>query len=443
MNAPENFVSLARNNHSANSDALSDLRSQALQRFVEHGVPDTRQEHWKYTDIRRLVNKPYSLTDNAHLIDADTVNSLDFDGLDSHKLVFFNGSFLPALSDNNLPDGLIIQSLEEAIVNHSDLLNQHIKLSDDERTISFTALNSSFLNQGVMIHVPENTKVEKPVQLMFISGRCTEQALTSQPRNIILLSQGAELTLIENYIGIDDSVYFTNTVTNIHVAENANCRHYKLQGESHKAYHIGSLDAVVEQHGRLESHSISHGSALSRHDIITDMQGQGSELIMNGLYVANGKQHVDHHTLVNHKVPNTRSYQTYRGVINDRARGVFNGKVIVHKGAQKTDATQSNANLLLSDHAEVDTKPELEIYADDVKCAHGATVGQLDENMLFYLRSRAIDKETAKSLLTFAFADEVIQQIDLAPIRNELEKIVVGKLPDANLIREFTGDQQS
>ncbi len=284
--------------------------------------------------------------------------------------------------------------------------------------------------------MPANAVIEKPVNLLYLSG-LNDQPFASHPRNLIILSENSQATIIESYIGLDDSDYFTNTVTEVCMKQNAHLQHYKIQQESMQGYHVGNLNIAQAQDSNVESHSISLGGALVRNDIHSCLEATGAEIMMNGLYMATGRQHVDNHTRVDHLKPNTRSHEIYRGVLNDHARGVFNGKVVVHKDAQKTDAVQSNANLLLSDNAEVDTKPELEIYADDVKCAHGATVGQLDQDMLFYLRSRSIDETTAKSLLTYAFAGEVIRKIKLDPVRKRLEYLVIGRLPEADLIREF------
>ena len=254
------------------------------------------------------------------------------------------------------------------------------------------------------------------------------------------MEANTEATLIENYIGLDDANYFTNTVTEVSLADGANLQHYKVQQESLNSTHIGNLNVMQQKDSRLISHSISLGGSLVRNDIHSQLAAEGASVVLNGLYMTKGKQHIDNHTRVDHLKPNTHSEENYRGVMNDNSRAVFNGKVIVHPQAQKIEAHQHNANLLLSDNAEIDTKPELEIYADDVKCSHGATVGQLDQDMLFYLRTRAIDEETAKSLLTFAFVEEVISKITLAPLRERLEHLVVGQLPDANLIREFINE---
>ncbi len=242
---------------------------------------------------------------------------------------------------------------------------------------------------------------------------------------------------MESYLGTNDAEYFNNTVTEIVTAKGARLEHYKLQQEGPRGFHIGNTSVRQHRDSQLASHAISLGGALIRNDIDTELAEEGANVLMNGLYMAAGHQHVDNHTCISHAKPHTTSTEHYRGVLDGHARGVFNGRVVVQPRAQKTEARQANANLLLSDDAEVDTKPELEIYADDVKCSHGASVGQLDENMLFYLRSRAIEEKTAKGLLTFAFADEVIKDIKFAPIRERLESVVVGKLPDPALIRDF------
>ncbi|MGH8120778.1 MAG: Fe-S cluster assembly protein SufD, partial [Gammaproteobacteria bacterium] len=240
-----------------------------------------------------------------------------------------------------------------------------------------------------------------------------------------------------SYIGLDEGSYFTNTVTEACVQKGAVLQHYKIQREGQSCYHVGNFDIRQEQDSRVESFSIALGGSLVRNDIRARLDAEGAGIRMNGLYLAGGRQHIDNHTRVDHLQPRTWSHENYRGVLNEHARGVFNGKVIVHKDAQKTDASQNNANLLLSDNAEVDTKPELEIYADDVKCAHGATVGQLDQDMLFYLRSRAIDETTARNLLTYAFVDEVLREVGIAPLRRHLEQMIISRLPQPELIREF------
>jgi Fe-S cluster assembly protein SufD len=355
-------------------------------------------------------------------------------------VVFINGVFSKEHSSlDDLDNGLVVENMLDALSNDQDLLAKHLTKYADDKVSPFTALNTAFIQNGTFINVSANTVIEKPINILYLA-KGSNGSLATHPRNLIVMGEGSEATVIESYIGLDDANYFTNAVTEVALSSSAILKHYKIQQESLNAYHIGNLNVMQGKDSKFESHSISLGGALVRNDIHGQLAAEGAEIIMNGLYMTGDKQHVDNHTRVDHLKPHTLSTENYRGVLNGKSRAVFNGKVIVHKDAQKIEAHQNNANLLLSDDAEIDTKPELEIYADDVKCTHGATVGQLDQNMLFYLRSRAIDEETARSLLTYAFADELISNINFAPIRNRLERLVIGQLPDAALIREFTNE---
>jgi len=421
------------------NDPLQQQRLSAIEGLQKTGFPTTRQENWKYTDVRPIAGKTYVDSNRIpEKFTAELLDSLRLHELDCHELVFINGRYSAEHSRlQALPDGVVIQDLASALNNHQQLIAEYISDFTTAEDNGFTALNTAFIRDGAFIWLPANAVIEKPINLLYLSG-LNDQPFASHPRNLIILSENSQATIIESYIGLDEeSDYFTNTISEVCLQENAQLQHYKIQQENMKSYHIGNLRIAQAANSRIESHSISLGALLARNDIHSRLEGEGAEIMLNGLYMAIGRQHVDNHTRVDHLKPHTRSHEIYRGVLNDHARGVFNGKVIVHKDAQKTDAVQSNANLLLSDNAEVDTKPELEIYADDVKCAHGATVGQLDQDMLFYLRSRSIDETTAKSLLTYAFADEVIRQIRLDPIRKRLEYLVIGRLPEADLIREF------
>lgn len=419
------------------NDWLDGQRRSAFESFRQSGFPSKRDEDWKYTDVRPITKRNFILGAAAdNTIDRAYVDGLGYKDLDCHELVFVNGRYSEELSRlGDLEEGLILQSLKQAMDSGNEKLQAHLNQDKVDKN-GFIALNAAFVSDGVFIYVPDNVCVGKPVNLLFLSDK-QEQSFVSHLRNIIVMGKQTKATVVENYIGVDDAEYFTNTLTVVDSDEGAILEHYKLQQESLASYHIGNLNAVLNRDSHLESHSISLGGSLVRNDIDSNLVGEGASIIMNGLYLASGKQHVDNHTVVNHSVPHTSSEEIYRGVLDGHARGVFNGKVIVHKDAQKTDARQSNANLLMSDNAEVDTKPELEIYANDVKCSHGATIGQLDESMLFYLRSRAISEEIARSLLTFAFAEEVIDRIKLAVVRKRLETAVVGRLPDTGVIQEF------
>ena len=433
----ENF----RSTFSAQQDAeslpwLTAHRQSAFDQFQEAGFPTRRHENWKYTDVSRITKTGFVTADATHnIIQAHDLDSLKFSTENSHELVFINGQFSAEHSNTgSLPGGVVLGSLRDALINTPALLESSLNQCLDSNNHVFAALNTAFFNDGAFIYVPDNLVIEDPIVVYFVSTS-TESKLTTAPRNLIVLGKNAQANVIESFHGLKDVVSFTNTITEIEIADGAVLEHYKVQQENTDSFHIGGTHLKQHRNSRVESHSISLGGAIVRNDIVTELADEGAEIILNGLYMGNGSQHVDNHTLVNHSKPHTQSEENYRGVLDGRAQGVFNGKVIVHKDAQKISAAQSNANLLLSDHAEIDTKPELEIYADDVKCSHGATIGQLDSNMLFYLRSRGLDEETAKSLLTFAFADEVISRIKFAPVREQLEFNVGGRLPDADLIK--------
>lgn len=418
-------------------DRLQEKRRAAIEQLQENGLPTLRHENWKYTDIRPITKKQFNLAPvKTDQLTAAALDKIRLYELDCHELVFINGRYSSEYSRiDALPEGVIIKDLATALYDHSELINDHISGST-EHDSGFDALNTAFIQDGTFIFIPAHTVIDKPVNLLYLSG-LNEQPFASHPRNLFILSENSQAIIIESYIGLDDSDYFTNTVSEVSAGNNAVLQHYKIQQESLKSYHIGNLRLAQKKNSQVASHSISLGGSLVRNDIHARLEEEGTGILLNGFYMGTDKQHVDNHTRIDHLKPLTTSNEIYRGVLNDHARGVFNGKVIVHKDAQKTDAMQSNANLLLSDNAEVDTKPELEIYADDVKCAHGSTVGQLDQDMLFYLRSRCIDENTAKSLLTFAFADEVIREIKLLPIRKRLEHLVIGRLPESDLIKEF------
>jgi Fe-S cluster assembly protein SufD len=415
---------------------LAGIRQSAFDAFRSQGFPTLRQEEWKYTDVRPITKRSFTAPVTEADFDKDFISSAGFPDLECHELVFTNGRFSDTFSNIlTLKQGIVLQSLNNAIRTGNEVITSCLN-----RTISgknaFVSLNTAFIADGTFIYIPDNVCINEPVNLLFLANK-QQHPFASHLRNVIVLGKNARATVIESYNGMEDAEYFTNSMTEIHMGEGAVLEHYKLQRESLRSYHVAYLNVQQARDSRLESHSISLGGALVRNDIDDHLAGEGAQVMLNGLYLANGRQHVDNHTCIHHLKPNTGSKEYYRGVLDGHARGVFNGRVIVHKDAQKTDAHQSNANLLLSDNAEVDTKPELEIYADDVKCSHGATVGQLDDAMLFYLRSRAIDIDTARSLLTFAFADEVIRHIRLEAVRKRLESVVVGKLPDTAVIREF------
>ncbi len=419
-------------------DPLRNERKAALERFAAAGLPTRRIEEWKYTDVQAIAKRPFDTLLAPTAIDTEKIENLRFSELDCHEMVFINGRFNAGLSRlDSLAEGITIRSLASALADGGSGVDARLGRCLNNSMHAFTDLNTAFMQDGAVIEIAPDIQLEKPIVLLYLDS-ATQVPSANHPRTYVRLASNAAATLVESYIGLDDeSENLTNSVTEIELEDNTRLEHYRISQESLKSFHVGGIHVRQARDSRYESHALALGGKLSRTDINTRLEAEGATAILNGLYMVGGKQHVDHHTRIDHLMPQTTSVETYRGVLDGHARAVFNGKVYVHRDAQKTDAQQSNSNLLLSKTAEVDTKPELEIYADDVKCSHGATVGQLDENALFYLRSRAIDEPTARSLLTYAFASEVVGQIKLQAIRERLEHIVLGKLPGTEQISEF------
>ena len=420
------------------NDWFSKQRQSAFDIFQESGFPNTRVEDWKYTDVKPIAKNTFSnITESNMASDNNEIDEILIKDLDCVNLVFINGAYSEKYSDiKNISSKIVIKSMADALINDESLLKKHLTKHINQELNSFTALNTAFIQDGAYINISANTNIDKPINITYIS-RDSNHPFATHPRNLIVMGENSNATIIENYVGSGKVNYFTNSVTETVLLQGAVLKHYKIQQEGSSAFHIASLNTSQSKDSRFESHLVSIGGALVRNNINASLNEEGAEIIMNGLYMTEDVQHVDNHTRVDHLKPHTQSHQNYRGVLNGKSRGVFNGKVVVHPQAQKIEAYQNNANLLLSDDAEIDTKPELEIYADDVKCTHGATVGQLDDDMLFYLRSRAVDEKTARSLLTYAFADEVISEINIKEIQNKLERLIIGRLPDSSLIREY------
>ncbi len=349
------------------------------------------------------------------------------------RLMFVDGFLdapdaLPAM-----PEGVSIRALASLLEAGGSLAEAALPAGFDDRAMP--ALNGAFLTDGVIIEVAAGTTLEQPLHLLFLASGAARMA--QYPRVMLRAGANSAVTIIEHYLGRGDAASLTNTVTIIDAGPGARVEHCKVQDEGDGAIHVGSLFATQARDSEVTSHSISLGAALARHDIDIRLDEPGAGVVLNGLYLAGGSQHVDHHTRVDHAAPHTRSEEDYRGVIDDAGHAVFNGRVLVRRDSQKIDAAQSNRNLLLSSKAEIDTKPELEIYADDVKCSHGATVGQLDEQALFYLRSRGIQEQTARALLTFAFADDVINRVPVEALRARLEQRVLGRMPESETLEAF------
>lgn len=413
---------------------LARLRRDALGRFAEAGIPTRRDEEWKYTSLAALEKADFTSRPNGweRPVARAEIDALAFEGLEGHRIVFVDGRHAPSLSRRGrLPPGVTLAVLGDMLADAPAALEPFFAPAPGATV--FSDLNTAFMSDGLYLHLARGAVLAKPVHLIFIA---TAAGRAVHPRNLVVAAPGAQATIIEHYAG-GDAAYFTNAVTHIVAAEGAAIEHYRMQQEGPQALHVGAVHASQARASRLISRSIALGAALARTDITTSFDAEGCEADLDGLYVVGGRQHVDHHTRIDHAQPHGTSREHYRGVLDGTSRAVFNGKVIVHAGAQKTDAQQANHNLLLSRGAEVDTKPQLEIYADDVKCAHGATVGQLDAGQLFYLRSRGIDEAAARGLLTQAFARAVLDRMRLAPVRARLERLLFARLPHAELIPEL------
>lgn len=412
---------------------LARQRAAALDLFAQRGLPTRHDEDWKYTSLAALDRQAFlALPDNDpdEKLAIALLRELAIE--EGHLLVFHNGRFAASLSSpGNLPSGVTLASLGNALARSPDALEPYLA-SGDSATV-FGALNAAFMTDGAYLRLRRGSMLEKPVHLVFLA---TSAGGASHIRNLVVAEEGSHATVIEHYAGIEGEAYLTNAVTNIVAENDAVVEHHKLQQESTAAIHIAGIHAIQQRDSRLASHNFSMGSALARNDITTSFGASGCEAVLNGLYLAARNQHVDNHTCIDHRQPNGTSREYYRGVLDGASHAVFNGRVVVQPGAQKTNAYQANHNLLLSREAEVDTKPQLEIHADDVKCNHGATIGQLDETQLFYLRSRGIEEAMARMLLVHAFAHGVIERIRIASLRGRLERILLARLPQAELMGE-------
>ncbi|MBI1909134.1 MAG: Fe-S cluster assembly protein SufD [Deltaproteobacteria bacterium] len=412
---------------------LAETRKQAMARFASCGFPTTRQEEWRYTSTDPIANHPFTRRTGSKINgSAATLKTLTLGTPEEIRLVFINGDYskelssLGSLPKGDLPEGVVVTNLASLLAKAPDLIQPYLaQQSDQNESPPFVALNTGFIKDGAFVLVPKGQIVVTPIHLIFLTTPGVEPLL-SQPRNIIIAEPGGQVTLVETYIG--RGKYLTNTVTQIFAADNAIVDHIKLQLEDEQAFHIGNIQAHQERSSHLASHSFSFGGLLTRNDIATTLEAEGADGTLNGLYLVRGEQHVDHHTTVDHRRPHATSRELYKGILDGHAKGVFNGKIIVRPDAQKTEARQTNKNLLLSEDAVIHTKPQLEILANDVKCNHGATIGQLDDNAIFYLRSRGLGASEAKSFLTNAFAREIVDSIKMMPFRHKLEQIIHERL---------------
>ncbi len=407
------------------------LRKEGIERFEQQGFPTQKEEAWRATSLAPLTRVPFALAEGRSTagLTPEVLERLTFEPWECSHLVFVNGRFTPSLSRlRRLPAGVKIRSLEAALDEERDRLEPLLRRPATTQAPSFAALNAAFLRDGAFVEVPAGTGLKEPIHLLFVS-MAEDRPTVSHPRTVALFGDRSRATLVESYVGIRDDLTFTNAATTVVAGDGAAVDHIRLQRESEEAFHVGNLEVEIGRDGRFASHSIALGGALVRNDIAVRLAAEGADCVLNGLYVTSGRRHVDTHTLIDHAKPHGTSRELYKGVLDDASRGVFDGMIIVRPAAVKSDARQENRNLLLSEDALVDSKPTLLINNDDVKCSHAATIGQLDEDALFYLRSRGLGDETARSLLIHAFVSDIVSRLTVSPVRAGLECLLFTRLP--------------
>ena len=411
---------------------LRKLRQEGFARFSQLGFPTTHDEDWRFTNIAPISRNAFQLAESAKVSRRDLKPFL-IPGA-ACQLVFLNGRYAPELSSlGKLPKGVHAGSLAEAIKSDGDKLQNRLGRYATFDKDAFIALNSAFLADGGYVHVPRGVVVEAPICLLYVSTGSGAPAM-AHPRNLIVAEDHSQVTVVEDYVSIASGVMFSNVVTELYAGEDAVVAHYMIEREDKQALNVSTLRIEQERNTNVESHSVLLGGALVRNNVHPVLAGEGGECLINGLFIGTGRQHMDNYMLVEHAQPHCNSRQFYNGILDEQAHGVFHGRIIVHKDAQKTDAKQTNRNLLLSDDAQIDTKPQLEIYADDVKCTHGATIGQVEENALFYLRSRGLDEVAARRLLLYAFASECLDRMRTGAVRTYLENLTTSWLPEGTAV---------
>ena len=422
------FEALERQRAPGDPSWLASRRRAAMARFAETGLPTTRDEDWRYTSLASLAAMPFRPTgDPAPRDVADgTLSRLALDGAGWPRLVFVNGRYSSRHSSPlPLSGGVRLSSLGETLTADGGLLERHLARHAAPEAGVFAALNTAFVEDGAVLHAPAGASPPTPIELLFLA---TAPGALSQPRVLLVAGPHSRFSVVERYVGLTGEAYFTNTVTEIVAGPGASVDHYVLQEQGAEAFHVATVHAALERDSALSTCGVTFGGRLSRTTLTVRFGGEGGRGVLGGLYVVGGRQHVDNHVTVDHAVPRCASQQLYKGVLDGSARAVFNGRVVVRPGAQKTDATQTNKHLLLSEGVEVDSKPQLEIFADDVRCTHGAAEGQLAPEALFYLASRGLGPAAARALLTYGFARAVVERIAVAPVQAHVDRALLARL---------------
>jgi Fe-S cluster assembly protein SufD len=410
-------------------DPVQALRQAGFDRFAELGFPTTKNEDWHYTSVSDIAEQEFTLlTARTDDVQESQLDAFRFGAEQWPTVVMINGRFSPQLSWlRNLPSGVRVETLADNWTSSKSLTAEVGRIASLDA--AFTALNTAFLYDGVFIDIAKDAELTVPIHVLYVTDATAAKGQI-HPRTVIVAGRNSKASVVESYVSISDAMHFTNAVTEVTVTRGANLNHYKLQREGMRSFHVGTIEVKQAQDSHYQSFSFATGAALSRTNVYTSLDGEGCGATLNGLYMIGGEQHCDHQTQIIHAQPNCFSRELYKGILDDRSHGVFNGKVYVHPIAQKTDGKQTNKTLLLSENAKADTKPQLEIFADDVKCTHGATIGQIDQQALFYMKSRGIDKVTATKLLTYAFAADVLETIELEPLKVELERLTLERFTE-------------
>jgi Fe-S cluster assembly protein SufD len=421
----ESFTRFERAADGNGAGWLRPIRQAAFARFAELGFPTPRDEDWRFTNVAAIAKTPFvPPPDGRPGLAREALAPFRLPDGETVLLVFVNGRHAPELSSGRpAPAGVTVRDLARALSADRDLVEPHLARYAEYQQEAFCALNTAFMRDGAVVRIARGSVVEAPIHLLYVSTPTGAPAIT-HPRNLLLAEEDSQATIVEDYVSLGDGVNFSNAVTEVVVGQNGVVSHYLVERESRQAFNVSTLRLQQGRSSSVASHSVLLGGALVRNNIHPVLAGEGGECLINGLFLATGRQHMDNYMKVEHAAPHCDSRQFYHGILDGRSRGVFHGRIVVHPGAQKTDAKQTNRNLLLSEEAQIDTKPQLEIYADDVKCTHGATIGQIDEDAIFYLRSRGIAGDAAKALLLFAFAGQALDRMKAEPIRRYLEGLV-------------------
>ncbi|MHC5003124.1 MAG: Fe-S cluster assembly protein SufD [Planctomycetota bacterium] len=412
---------------------LRPIRRDALDRFAALGVPGPRDEEWRFTSLKPVRETAFRLAAPSPAPSEADLEPFGFPGLAGPRLVFVNGRYCPELSTiEGLPGGVTVEPLSTALNGRRAMLEERLAAPAAGED-AFSALNTALAEDGVLVHVARGVAAKDPIHVVSVTTDVGAPVVVS-PRNVLLAEAESHVVLIEDYVALTEGSYLTNALTQIEVGANADVHHYFIERESRQAFNVSTLKIHQQRDSRFSSHSVLLGGRVVRNNVNPVLDGEGCDSLLNGLFVGSGKQQLDNHMRVEHAKPHCNSRQFYRGILADRSHGVFSGRIVVVEDAQKTDAVQSNDNLLLSDTAQINTKPQLEIYADDVKCTHGATVGQLDEDAMFYLRCRGLPEPAARAALVYAFASESLQRMHVDPVRSWLSRALLDTLPQSQAL---------